>query len=193
MPPAVAKAPARKRNRKRKRRAASSSSSESSTSSGSESDDENLNKPTNTTTLPAKAAVQAQSSDSSDSSSESSSGSDSEPEEGFIASPVVTSGNPPPKPAETRHRSPSPSPPPTKLPTFLPETNKGEKDTIAQERLMKEKFRKFWMASIADGFRDDLEEIRKVFYAFHVAVTMPFNACSMLGTKSGSFAPFATN
>ena len=28
---------------------------------------------------------------------------------------------------------------------------------------MKEKFKKFWMASIADGFRDDLEEIRKVF------------------------------
>ncbi|KAF8238134.1 hypothetical protein L208DRAFT_1355439 [Tricholoma matsutake] len=26
---------------------------------------------------------------------------------------------------------------------------------------MKDKFRKFWMASIADGFRDDLEEIRK--------------------------------
>lgn len=29
---------------------------------------------------------------------------------------------------------------------------------------MKDKFRKFWMASIADGFRDDLEEIRKVCF-----------------------------
>ena len=27
---------------------------------------------------------------------------------------------------------------------------------------MREKFQKFWMASIADGFRDDLEQIRKV-------------------------------
>ena len=27
---------------------------------------------------------------------------------------------------------------------------------------MKERFRKFWMASVADAFKDDLEEIRKV-------------------------------
>lgn len=27
---------------------------------------------------------------------------------------------------------------------------------------MKEKFRKFWMTSVAEGFRDDLEELRKV-------------------------------
>jgi len=26
---------------------------------------------------------------------------------------------------------------------------------------MKERFRKFWMSSIADGFKSDLEEIRK--------------------------------
>jgi hypothetical protein len=27
--------------------------------------------------------------------------------------------------------------------------------------MFKDKFRKFWMTSIADGFKDDLEEIRK--------------------------------
>lgn len=27
---------------------------------------------------------------------------------------------------------------------------------------MKDKFRKFWMTSVADGFKDDLEQIRKV-------------------------------
>jgi len=26
---------------------------------------------------------------------------------------------------------------------------------------MQEKFRKFWMSSVAEGFRDDLEQIRK--------------------------------
>ncbi|KAJ6596748.1 hypothetical protein B0H10DRAFT_2087897 [Mycena sp. CBHHK59/15] len=34
------------------------------------------------------------------------------------------------------------------------------------EQLLKAKFKKFWMASVADGFKDDLEEIRvKVRYA----------------------------
>lgn len=27
---------------------------------------------------------------------------------------------------------------------------------------MKDNFRKFWLATVADGFKDDLEEIRKV-------------------------------
>lgn len=27
---------------------------------------------------------------------------------------------------------------------------------------MKDRFRKFWLATVADGFKDDLEEIRKV-------------------------------
>ena len=31
---------------------------------------------------------------------------------------------------------------------------------------MKEKFRKFWMASMADGFKDDLEQIRKVGHGY---------------------------
>ena len=32
-----------------------------------------------------------------------------------------------------------------------------------KEQEVKAKFRQFWMSSVADGFRDDLEEIRKVF------------------------------
>ena len=95
------------------------------------------------------------------SSESSSSGSDSETE-GDI--PTVASGKLPLKSAQTHHVSPSPSPPPSKLPTFLPQTTTGDNDDIVQEQMMKDKFRKFWMASIADGFRDDLEEIRKVCY-----------------------------
>jgi ribosome assembly protein 3 len=105
--------------------------------------------------------IQAQESSESDTSVESSAESDSEPEEN---SPVGTSGKPP-KHNQTHRASPSPSPPPTKLPTFLPETSSGENDTVVQEQLMKDRFRKFWMASIADGFRDDLEEIRKVCFS----------------------------
>jgi len=30
-----------------------------------------------------------------------------------------------------------------------------------QEQQLKDKFRQFWMSAIADGFKDDLEEIRK--------------------------------
>jgi len=29
------------------------------------------------------------------------------------------------------------------------------------EQVLKDRFRKFWMASVADGFKDDLEQIRK--------------------------------
>jgi hypothetical protein len=39
----------------------------------------------------------------------------------------------------------------------------GDSSAAEKERDMKEKFRKFWMASVAEGFRDDLEELRKVF------------------------------
>jgi len=34
-----------------------------------------------------------------------------------------------------------------------------------QEQQLKDKFRQFWMSAIADGFKDDLEEIRKVSVA----------------------------
>jgi ribosome assembly protein 3 len=63
----------------------------------------------------------------------------------------------------SRRLSPSPSPPPAELPSFLPQ--KGANSTEhpqMKEQEMKMKFRQFWMSSVADGFRDDLEEIRKV-------------------------------
>ncbi|KAI9571836.1 hypothetical protein HD554DRAFT_2168604 [Boletus coccyginus] len=50
--------------------------------------------------------------------------------------------------------SPSPQPSVDNPPFILLNGPEGE-------RALNEKFREFWMASIAEGFRDDLEEIRK--------------------------------
>ncbi|KAJ7200979.1 hypothetical protein C8J57DRAFT_1412827 [Mycena rebaudengoi] len=48
--------------------------------------------------------------------------------------------------------------PQRRFPHFFPRrTNPGREDA---EKLMKAKFKTFWMASVADGFKDDLEEIR---------------------------------
>ncbi|KAJ7815965.1 hypothetical protein B0H14DRAFT_2845865 [Mycena olivaceomarginata] len=47
-----------------------------------------------------------------------------------------------------------PPPPSGALPTFIPPLQEDA------EQLMKARFKKFWMASVADGFKDDLEEIR---------------------------------
>jgi hypothetical protein len=35
---------------------------------------------------------------------------------------------------------------------------------------MKARFKKFWMASVADGFKDDLEEIRVKVHEFHLGL-----------------------
>jgi ribosome assembly protein 3 len=165
MPAAAARPTApRKRQRKRKRRAAfssSSSSSSSSSDSDSESEKEAKPKPPTKSIPPPKAIPETadssseSSSSSSSSSSESSSDVESENEDAAVpaAEPTHTEPNGPKPP---RHFSPSPSPPPAQLPPFL---NPGDE---VHEKAMKEKFRKFWMASIADGFKDDLEEIRKV-------------------------------
>jgi hypothetical protein len=59
-----------------------------------------------------------------------------------------------------RPRSPSPSLPSAEIPSFLPQ--KTSADYEAREQAMKDKFRKFWMSSLAEGFKEDLEEIRKV-------------------------------
>lgn len=56
-------------------------------------------------------------------------------------------------------RSPSPSPPP--VPSFLPTESDGSVDTES-ERQLKDRFRKFWMQSVADAFQDDLAQIHKV-------------------------------
>jgi hypothetical protein len=59
-----------------------------------------------------------------------------------------------------RPRSPSPSLPSVEIPSFLPPNTSA--DYEAREQAMKDKFRKFWMSSLAEGFKEDLEEIRKV-------------------------------
>ena len=66
----------------------------------------------------------------------------------------------PSKPTRRRIPSRSPSPPTVEIPPLLPSNpvTDAEKE---KEKALKEKFRKFWMASIADGFKDDLDEIRK--------------------------------
>lgn len=45
------------------------------------------------------------------------------------------------------------------MPSFLP----GDASHVQphNEQVLKERFRKFWMVSVADAFKDDLEEIRK--------------------------------
>ncbi|KAG1740328.1 hypothetical protein EDB19DRAFT_1828537 [Suillus lakei] len=58
-----------------------------------------------------------------------------------------------------RPRSPSPSLPSAEIPSFLPSNPSA--DDAAHEQAMKDKFRKFWMSSLAEGFKEDLEEIRK--------------------------------
>ncbi|KIK16745.1 hypothetical protein PISMIDRAFT_77127, partial [Pisolithus microcarpus 441] len=48
----------------------------------------------------------------------------------------------------------SPSPPPPSVVASPPFINPGSPE---DELNLKEKFRKFWMASLAEGFKDDLE------------------------------------
>ena len=55
----------------------------------------------------------------------------------------------------------SPSPTPTPVPSFLPTKPDGSVDTESEQQL-KDKFRKFWMQSVADAFQDDLVQIHKV-------------------------------
>lgn len=157
MPPAAVKPVApRKRNRKRKRRAASESSS-SSSSSDSDSDEEQTKPPV------AKQIVQPEesSSESSDTSSESES--EHEAPVTTVSSTTARKSIPSKKPQIVR-RTPSPSPPPSKIPDFI--NSKVSENKDAQEQIMKDKFRRFWMTSVADGFKDDLEEIRKVCYSW---------------------------
>jgi ribosome assembly protein 3 len=64
-----------------------------------------------------------------------------------------------------RQSSPSPSPPSVALPSFLPvpsENHAEEDDAGSKEKELQKRFRQFWMTSVADGFKEDLEEIRKV-------------------------------
>ncbi|KDQ65162.1 hypothetical protein JAAARDRAFT_53058 [Jaapia argillacea MUCL 33604] len=159
MAPPPSKPPtARKRNRKRRRRAASSSSSSSSSSSDASSDEASSKRP-----VPVKQVIRPspESSDSSSSSSESDSDEETpaRPQNVSESAPVTdqTRGKP-----NARRRSPSASPPPATIPSFIPDKEDIlTGPTSPNEQVLKERFRKFWMASVADGFRDDLEEIRK--------------------------------
>ncbi|GLB33189.1 putative ribosome-assembly protein 3 [Lyophyllum shimeji] len=157
MPPAAARPAQRKRTRKRKRRVASESSSSS--SSGSDSETGEPSRPSKPTAPPI--SQPEASSSSSETSSDSSSDSEIEPEPTIPAgpTPIARQPNAVTKARPVGRTSPSPSPPPGEIPSFIHTTDPAEKES--QEQLMKAKFRKFWMASVADGFKDDLEEIRK--------------------------------
>lgn len=110
---------------------------------------------------------------SSSSSSSDSEDSDSDSSSSFSASSAPKTLQPKasevPKPKATsstqRRSSPSPSPPPAEIGTFLPSKNVAvAAENIVQEQAVKDKFRQLWMASVADGFKEDLEDIRKVFF-----------------------------
>ncbi|CCM00520.1 uncharacterized protein FIBRA_02554 [Fibroporia radiculosa] len=142
-PPAKPTLP-RKRNRKRKRRAVSSSSSD-------DSDDSDSDAPKPAAPAPQPSVPAASSSSSSDSSSDDDSDDDPRPPQ--IHKEVEIDHHL----AHTRPRSPSLSPPPTAVPAFLPSQAPDQQS----EQILRNRFRKFWMSSVADAFRNDLEEIRK--------------------------------
>ena len=148
MPSAKSTNPApRKRTRKRKRRAVSVSSSSSSSQPSSSSEEESSSDTIRKVPVTPKPAVSSESESDSDSDTSS------------IVTPSKDGLTLSQKPNKV-HRSPSPSPPPVEIPSFLP----PRRDVSAEEKEkdLKDKFRKFWMSSVADGFRDDLEELRKV-------------------------------
>ncbi|KLO17278.1 hypothetical protein SCHPADRAFT_919531 [Schizopora paradoxa] len=173
---ATQKPDARKRNRKRKRRNVSiSSSSESSDSSDSSSGEQVVKLPTKTS---AKAPLPHDSSSSSSSSSEDSSDSESEPEDSHASrktqsapsQPVNTDEQDDTLPSSNANanrlpRSPSPPPlrnvPPPQLILSRDAAGNLSSSDAEKEKQLKDKFRKFWMSSIADAFSDDLNEIRK--------------------------------
>ena len=160
MPPPNKPGPGKRRIRKRKRRQASSSSSSSSSSSDSESDSQSAQKLITSPTAipPAPAEERSEQSSLSDSDS-SSSASDAEslPDGGdarMQSPPQKRTGMGPPQ-----NRSPSPPSPTIHPLVTLNPTTDEEKRRDAQ---LREKFRKYWMASVADAFKDDLEKIQKV-------------------------------
>ncbi|KAM6492312.1 hypothetical protein JOM56_012036 [Amanita muscaria] len=163
MPPPPTK-PTRKRNRKRKRRAASSSSSSSEVSDDSSSEAEAGEQTLKPAQKPAKVAEESSASSSlseDDSTSSSESESDSEASNSPVKQQQPLSPQPPPElHSKTRHirASLSPSPPPATLPSFI---SPGDDGDGQRNKEMQEKFRNFWMASVTDGFREDLEVIQK--------------------------------
>jgi len=100
------------------------------------------------------------SSESSESGSESDSSSDEESvHQGDDVEMPDASGSTRKRERTVYSRSPSPSPAP--IPSFLPTKPDGSADTEGEQQL-KDRFRKFWMQSVADAFQDDLVQIHKV-------------------------------
>jgi len=114
------------------------------------------------TQVSAKPVVSEDSLSSSESSeSESDSESSSDHHEDDVE--MVDASVPPAGQSDKRERvvySRSPSPVPTSVPSFLPTKPDGSVD-IESERRLKDRFRKFWMQSVADAFQDDLAQIHK--------------------------------
>jgi ribosome assembly protein 3 len=90
-----------------------------------------------------------------------------------------------------RSHSRSPSPPDPTIPPLvtLKPTTDEEKQRDAQ---LRERFRKFWMASVADAFKDDLEVIQKVcrlsFLLYYVIETLAHT-----GAESVAIQAWATD
>ncbi|KAK1231624.1 hypothetical protein PQX77_005247 [Marasmius sp. AFHP31] len=174
----------RKRNRKRKRRAdfSSSSSSSSSSDSDSESDTEKPGVAVKVTRKVAPTSTAAgekdgldgpSSSSESTASSSEESDSDDEPQKRrprtqTRVEPGTQEGMAPIE--ESRARSASPPPPSTTIPSFLAPQDGQTSEQREQE--MRDKFRKFWMGAVADGFKDDLEEIRKARALHHASLSL---------------------
>jgi ribosome assembly protein 3 len=149
MPPkAPAVRPKRVRVRKRKRRQASSSES-SSDSSSSESD--------NAVAGPSKPVTPAKAVQIEDVAVESSSESSESSDSSSSSEDLGTSRAAPKKPAAA---SRSPSPIRGDLPPFFP-PGLSEEEKQKQEADLRERFRKFWMGTMAEAFKDDLEQLRK--------------------------------
>ncbi|KAI6168934.1 hypothetical protein EDD17DRAFT_1772630 [Pisolithus thermaeus] len=139
MAPTAARPTTKKRNRKRKRRIASSSS-ESSSSDDSSSVDSVSSAQRSKTTLPPPLPH-----DDSEADNEVT-------EKAASPQPDITG---PSTKGPTSPARDSPSPPPPSVVATPPLINPGSPE---DELVLKEKFRKFWMASLAEGFKDDLEE-----------------------------------
>ncbi|KAI6122940.1 hypothetical protein EDD16DRAFT_1569993 [Pisolithus croceorrhizus] len=168
MAPTAARPTTKKRNRKRKRRIASSSSESSSSDDSSSVDSVSSAQRSKVTQKhPQSSAPPAGKDDPSSSSSSSSSSApssssdddsevdDEKTEKAASLQPDITA---PSTKEPTLPARDSPSPPPPSVVAIPPFINPGSPE---DELALKEKFRRFWMASLAEGFKDDLEVIRK--------------------------------
>ncbi|KAI0079033.1 hypothetical protein K474DRAFT_1640546 [Panus rudis PR-1116 ss-1] len=178
MPPPATKPPApRKRQRKRKRRVASSSESSSSSDSDSDSSASSAGhvKITKAKERSAKAAAAAkakqiaQEKESDTESPSSSESSSSESDDGIRGRGQTKAGDAfqeknqvaqSTKPSRRRSTSPDKPPQPVPLPSFIPNSGDAQEDAKKEQEL-KDRFRKFWMESIADAFKGDLEVIQQ--------------------------------